>query len=140
MMQKPNSVFCFKNIVSSVRTVINMTLPNNYKSYVHRVGRTARAGARGKSISLVGEQERFMLKTIHKSASAALKARNIDADIVAQFRTKLVELESKVKKIIVMENEESSIRAAENQINRVENRLEGGAKAQKRDWYQVELI
>ena len=57
----------------SVRTVINMTLPNNYKSYVHRVGRTARAGARGKSISLVGESERFMLKTIHKSAKTSLK-------------------------------------------------------------------
>ena len=50
-----------------------MTLPNNYKSYVHRVGRTARAGARGKSISLVGESERFMLKTIHKSAKTSLK-------------------------------------------------------------------
>ena len=119
-----------------MRTVINMTLPNNYKSYVHRVGRTARAGARGKSISLVGEQERFMLKTIHKSASASLKARNIDAEIIAQFRAKLVELEPKVKKIIIMENEESAIRAAENQINRVENKLEGGQR-QKRDWYQV---
>ena len=48
--------------IPSVRTVINMTLPNNYKSYVHRVGRTARAGAKGKSISLVGESERNMLK------------------------------------------------------------------------------
>ena len=35
-----------------------------------------------------------------------------------------------------MENEESAIRAAENQINRVENRLDGQAR-QKRDWYQV---
>ena len=50
-----------------------MTLPNNYKSYVHRVGRTARAGAQGRSISLVGEAERFMLKTIHKSAKSSLK-------------------------------------------------------------------
>jgi superfamily II DNA/RNA helicase len=38
--------------IPSVRTVINMTLPNNYKSYVHRVGRTARAGKQGRSISL----------------------------------------------------------------------------------------
>ena len=52
--------------IPSVRTVINMTLPNNYKSYVHRVGRTARAGAKGKSISLVGESERNMLKVIHQ--------------------------------------------------------------------------
>ena len=46
-----------------------MTLPNNYKSYVHRVGRTARAGAKGKSISLVGESERNMLKVSFKGSS-----------------------------------------------------------------------
>ena len=56
--------------IPSVRTVINMTLPNNYKSYVHRVGRTARAGAKGKSISLVGESERIMLKVCMISVSS----------------------------------------------------------------------
>ena len=52
--------------IPSVRTVVNMTLPNNYKSYVHRVGRTARAGKQGRSVSLVGESEWKILKTIIK--------------------------------------------------------------------------
>ena len=34
-----------------------------------------------------------------------------------------------------MENEESALRAAENQVNRAENKLQG--TNQKRDWYQV---
>ena len=67
------------------------------------------------------------------------QARTIDPEIITTFKNKLVELEPKVKKIIVMENEEAAIRAAENQINRAENRLDGQPK-QKRDWYQVQRI
>merc|ERR1711990_619655 len=121
--------------IPSVRTVINMTLPNNYKSYVHRVGRTARSGAKGKSISLVGESERIMLKTIVKSAKDSVKSRTIEPEVISKFREKLVELEPKIKKIIIMENEEAALRAAENQVNRAENKLQGNNK--KRDWFQT---
>lgn len=55
--------------------VINFTMPNTTKHYVHRVGRTARAGRAGRSVSLVGEEERKMLKEIVKAAKAPVKAR-----------------------------------------------------------------
>lgn len=55
--------------------VINFTMPNTIKHYVHRVGRTARAGRAGRSVSLVGEEERKMLKEIVKTAKAPVKAR-----------------------------------------------------------------
>lgn len=55
--------------------VINFTMPNTIKHYVHRVGRTARAGRAGRSVSLVGEEERKMLKEIVKAAKAPVKAR-----------------------------------------------------------------
>ena len=55
--------------------VINFTMPNTVKHYVHRVGRTARAGKVGRSVSLVGETERKMLKEIVKKAKTAVKAR-----------------------------------------------------------------
>lgn len=57
--------------------VINFTMPNTVKHYVHRVGRTARAGKVGRSVSLVGETERKMLKEIVKKAKTAVKARVI---------------------------------------------------------------
>lgn len=50
-------------------------MPNTIKHYVHRVGRTARAGRAGRSVSLVGEEERKMLKEIVKAAKAPVKAR-----------------------------------------------------------------
>ncbi len=43
--------------VPTVDLVINAELPRNPVSYVHRVGRTARAGRRGRAISLVSEQD-----------------------------------------------------------------------------------
>ena len=41
--------------IDGVDTVINFDLPNDAEDYVHRIGRTARAGASGKAISLVCE-------------------------------------------------------------------------------------
>lgn len=52
-------------------------MPNTVKHYVHRVGRTARAGKVGRSVSLVGETERKMLKEIVKKAKTPVKARVI---------------------------------------------------------------
>jgi ATP-dependent RNA helicase RhlE len=52
--------------VSDVTHVINFELPNVPESYVHRIGRTARAGAEGKAISLVGDDERNLLRDIQK--------------------------------------------------------------------------
>src|SRR3569832_2156231 len=47
--------------VDSVSHVINYELPNVPDSYVHRIGRTARAGAAGLAISLCADDERALL-------------------------------------------------------------------------------
>lgn len=52
-------------------------MPNTIKHYVHRVGRTARAGRTGRAVSLVGEQERKILKEVIKAARQPVKQRII---------------------------------------------------------------
>ena len=52
--------------VSGVSHVINFELPNVPEQYVHRIGRTARAGAEGIAISFVADDERQYLKQIEK--------------------------------------------------------------------------
>jgi ATP-dependent RNA helicase RhlE len=52
--------------VDDVTHVINYDLPNEPESYVHRIGRTARAGASGVAYSLCEPEERKYLRDIEK--------------------------------------------------------------------------
>jgi ATP-dependent RNA helicase RhlE len=52
--------------VDGVSHVINFELPNVPESYVHRIGRTARAGADGMAISFCDVEERAFLRDIEK--------------------------------------------------------------------------
>ena len=53
--------------VDAVSHVINYELPNVPESYVHRIGRTARAGKGGVAISLCDASERAFLRSIEKT-------------------------------------------------------------------------
>ena len=59
--------------IDEVSHVINFELPNEPESYVHRIGRTARAGASGVAISLVDGAERGLLKQIERITRQTLK-------------------------------------------------------------------
>lgn len=52
--------------VDGISHVVNFDLPNEPESYVHRIGRTARAGRTGKAISFCGATERFYLRDIER--------------------------------------------------------------------------
>jgi ATP-dependent RNA helicase RhlE len=52
--------------VEDLSHVINYELPNIPETYVHRIGRTGRAGANGISFSFCDEEEREFLQDIHK--------------------------------------------------------------------------
>ncbi len=52
--------------VDGISHVIQYELPNVPEAYVHRIGRTARAGAGGSAISLVADDERNLLRDIQK--------------------------------------------------------------------------
>jgi ATP-dependent RNA helicase RhlE len=52
--------------IDSVSHVVNYDLPNVPESYVHRIGRTARAGAEGMAISFCDREERAYLRDIER--------------------------------------------------------------------------
>ncbi|HEY6453164.1 MAG TPA: DEAD/DEAH box helicase [Steroidobacteraceae bacterium] len=52
--------------ISELPHVVNFELPHVPEDYVHRIGRTGRAGASGKAISLVSRDERERLRAIEK--------------------------------------------------------------------------
>jgi ATP-dependent RNA helicase RhlE len=60
--------------VDGVSHVINFELPNVPEDYVHRIGRTARAGAAGIAIALCSDDERPYLRDIEKLTRCSLRA------------------------------------------------------------------
>jgi ATP-dependent RNA helicase RhlE len=59
--------------VDGVTHVINFELPNVAEDYVHRIGRTARAGAAGIAIAFCSDEERPYLRDIEKLTRCSLR-------------------------------------------------------------------
>ena len=58
--------------------VINFELPNIPEDYVHRIGRTGRAGASGEALSLVSSDEYEFLQSIEKLIGTKIKVDHIN--------------------------------------------------------------
>lgn len=64
--------------VDGVSHVINFTLPEQSDDYVHRIGRTGRAGTQGISISFLSEDDAFNLPNIEKAIGQKLPLTRLD--------------------------------------------------------------
>lgn len=65
--------------ISDVDLVINMDMPETPESYVHRIGRTARAGKKGAAFSLINSDERLFLRDIEKHIGYRIRIATEDA-------------------------------------------------------------
>ena len=72
--------------VSGVSHVINFELPNVAEQYVHRIGRTARAGAEGVAISFVADDERPYLKAIERATRIKLEIEPLPENFMEAVR------------------------------------------------------
>jgi ATP-dependent RNA helicase RhlE len=70
--------------VSGVSHVINFELPNVAEQYVHRIGRTARAGNDGVAIAFCADDERAYLKDIEKLIKQRIAIEPLPANFVAE--------------------------------------------------------
>ncbi|ONG41912.1 ATP-dependent RNA helicase RhlB [Alkanindiges hydrocarboniclasticus] len=64
--------------VDGVSHVVNYTLPEHAEDYVHRIGRTGRAGENGISISFASEDDSFLLADLEKAIGQKLPLQRLD--------------------------------------------------------------
>lgn len=107
--------------ISNVETVINYGMPTDYRQYLHRIGRTARAGKSGRSITLIGESDRKVLKMALKHSAIQPKQRIIPSASIAEMKEKIESLKKDIKDILEEEKQEKFLRRAEMEASKAEN-------------------
>ncbi|KAF9453798.1 DEAD-domain-containing protein [Macrolepiota fuliginosa MF-IS2] len=112
--------------IKGVETVINYDMPTQLAQYLHRVGRTARAGNKGRSVTLIGEADRKMLKAAIKHAAAEDQVRHrvLPTEAVQHWSDKLVELKGEISEVLQEEKEEKQLRRAEMELKKGQNMVE----------------
>ena len=70
--------------VTGVSHVVNYDLPNVFEQYVHRIGRTARAGATGIAFSMCAGDERAYVKGIEKLTRQSITVVPVPADFATE--------------------------------------------------------
>lgn len=94
--------------IADIESVINFDLPTDSESYVHRVGRTARAGKEGTAISLFqGEAETTLLNKINKELK--LKYQPLKIKSMAR-RNAYYNLKSKMRTLFVSGGRKDKVR------------------------------
>jgi ATP-dependent RNA helicase DDX47/RRP3 len=77
--------------IPHVDVVINFDIPTHSKDYIHRVGRTARAGRSGKSITLVTQYDVELIQRIEGVVGKKMDEWAVDKEEVALLRERVDE-------------------------------------------------
>ncbi len=79
--------------IDNLTHVINYSLPQNPESYIHRIGRTGRAGKKGTAITFVQPDEFRKLKYIKKIAKTDIEKRDLPTveDIISTKKSELLD-------------------------------------------------
>ncbi|OCH95049.1 DEAD-domain-containing protein [Obba rivulosa] len=112
--------------IPSVDVVINYDIPTHSKDYIHRVGRTARAGRSGKSITLVTQYDVELVQRIEATIGKKMELWPTDAEEIALLRERVDE----AGRVAVNEMKEQGISGSHGRKRR---REQGGKDDRDRD-------
>ena len=73
--------------VDGIAHVVNYDLPQVPEDFIHRVGRTARAGARGTASTFATRNERGEIRQIEKALGVRLTPREVSADLAREEKS-----------------------------------------------------
>jgi ATP-dependent RNA helicase DeaD len=83
--------------VERIGHVVNYDVPYDTESYVHRIGRTGRAGRKGEAILFIAPRERNMLRAIERATRQVIEPMNlpsvdaVNALRIAKFKQRITE-------------------------------------------------
>ncbi|CAD8116336.1 unnamed protein product [Paramecium sonneborni] len=125
--------------IANVKAVINYEIPYETSRYIHRVGRTARIGNQGVSVTLCLQKEVNKFKQMIKESKQKLFQLKFNLDSINQIKSDIKSLESKIKKIIKEEVFEKEIQKTEILAQRAQNLIQHRTEIMrkpKKEWVQ----
>ena len=126
--------------IASVDLVVSYDAPKNVASYLHRVGRTARAGRKGVAITFMEEYDRALVKTLQKRGQK-LQSRIVPRDVVEEWHEKIESYAAQIEEIEEEERAEKHMQKAEMEATKAENMLEHANEIKsrpKKTWFESE--
>lgn len=133
--------------------MLNYEPPQSHAIYLHRVGRTARAGLSGRACTLVAESDRKIVREIVRAAKAQgtgtgsgsgpakVVSRVLDPDALDRCDGRIAALADEIDAILSMEKEERAMGEAERDVRRGENLVgfsDEIASRPRRTWFAGE--
>ncbi|KAK4990910.1 nucleolar DEAD-box protein required for synthesis of 60S ribosomal subunit [Elasticomyces elasticus] len=130
--------------IKGVETVINFEAPQSHEIYLHRVGRTARAGRTGRACTIAAEPDRKVVKAAVKAGKAqgaVIKQRTVSPSDMDIWQEKTDGLEEEIEAVLREEKEEKLLAQTEMQVQRSTNIMEHEAEIKarpKKTWFESE--
>ena len=110
--------------ISAVKAVLNFSFPTEPKRYLHRVGRTARAGSHGQAVTLCNDEERKDIKKLIRKLNQKLLPYTIPHKLV-QLAHKFISetLDPLMRELQLEEQQDKEIERAYKEASRAENMI-----------------
>ncbi|KAE8417211.1 ATP-dependent RNA helicase drs1 [Aspergillus pseudocaelatus] len=130
--------------IKGVETVINYEAPQSHEIYLHRVGRTARAGRSGRACTIAAEPDRKVVKAAVKASKAQgakVASRVVDPAVADGWAKTAKDLEGEIDAVLEEEKIEKQLAQAEMQVTKSENMIKHEAEIMsrpKRTWFASE--
>ncbi|EFR03988.1 ATP-dependent RNA helicase drs1 [Nannizzia gypsea CBS 118893] len=130
--------------IKGVETVINYEAPQSHEIYLHRVGRTARAGRSGRACTIAAEPDRKVVKEAVKAGraqGAKIVSRVIEPAVADKWAEQVNDLATEVEEVLQEEKEEKQLAQAEMQVTRGKNLIDHQEEIMsrpKRTWFESE--
>ena len=126
--------------IVGVEVVINYDAPPSIDTYLHRIGRTARAGAEGKAVTFITDANRALLKEVLDATRQKLTNRIIPAEAIDYFSRQLQLHQRHLNLIEKEEMAEEKLSRAEMEVDRARNVIEHEKEILSRPprtWFQT---
>ncbi|PRP81344.1 putative DEAD/DEAH box RNA helicase [Planoprotostelium fungivorum] len=92
--------------IPSVGLVINYTMPSRVDTYIHRVGRTARAGRKGRAVTIINTRDVKQLQQVEETLKIKMEELKLNEEEVLRHMPETAKAKALSEEKIVKKNEE----------------------------------